>query len=232
MPGAIDLWKAQVRGKMDKIRVLIVDDNLFYREGIAKVLQEADSIEYVGEATNGKEAIEKIKELKPEVVLMDLQMPVIGGVAATRQITIENPDVSIMMLTISDSHLDLIDAIKAGAIGYLLKDTSKEKLIEAIAAAYRKEAIISPSIAPSLLDEFKKLANVKSADEDKKTNTLTDREQEILKLMAEGLDNKAIAKTIFVSESTVKNHVSNILSKLQLQNRVQAGVLAAKEGLI
>ncbi len=158
-------------------------------------------------------------------------MPGIGGIAATERIIAQNPDIGIVMLTASNEYEDLVSAIKAGAIGYLLKDASKEKLIEAICAAAKKEAVISSSIAPFLLDEFKKIAGQKQ-DSSQKVESLTEREQEILKLMAEGLDNKTIAGTIFVSEATVKNHVSNILAKLQVENRVQAGVIAAKEGLV
>lgn len=215
----------------EKIRVLIVDDHIVLREGVKKVLTTEPIIEVVGEASNGNEAIQMADEFMPDVILMDLFMPGCGGVQAIQKIYSQSPHIRIVILTASGSRQDLIDGIKSGAIGYMVKDLSKEKLISAVKSAYRNEAIISSSVATDLLDEFKKLIGSKPASENK-VAVLSDREQEILKLMAEGLDNKAIAKKIFVSESTVKNHVSNILTKLQLENRVQAGVLAAKEGLV
>lgn len=215
----------------EQIRVLVVDDHLILREGILTILQAEPSIEIIGEASNGSQAIEMAKELMPDVILMDLCMPQIGGIAATRMIYKDNPHIRVVILTVSDSSHDLVEAIKAGAVGYLIKDTAKEKLVEAVKAAYKREAVISSSIAIDLLDEFKKLVEQKRETAGK-TGVLSQRETEILRLMAQGLDNKAISKKIFASESTVKNHVSNILTKLQLENRVQAGVLAAKENLI
>lgn len=219
--------------KVEKIKVLVIDDNLFYREGVVNVLKKDPQIEVIGEGVNGQEAVDKAISLEPDLILMDLYMPYLAGIEATKKIKVKKPEINVIMLTGSTEYEDLIKAIKAGAIGYLLKDSSRDKLIEAVYAGSRGEAVISSSIAPYLLDEFNKLAGEQPSDDQSQiVEQLTAREQEILKFMAQGLDNKTIAGTIYVGESTVKKHVSSILLKLQVENRIQAGVIAAKQGLV
>ena len=215
----------------EPIKVLIVDDNTILRQWIRGVLSADSGIEVIGEACDGNQAVAVASELMPDVVLMDLSMPGSGGILATRNIIKESPHIRIVILTASGGSQDLVESIKAGAIGYLVKDAPKEKIIKAIKKAYSNKAIVSSSLAASLLEEFKKLVDSRP-ESTGKIEILTQKETEILKLLAQGLDNKKISKTIFVSEGTVKNHVSNILTKLQLENRVQASVLAAKEGLV
>ena len=206
----------------ERIRVLIVDDHILLRQAASQALRTDPSIEVVGEASNGKEAIEKAKDLMPHVVLMDLIMPEIDGIKATEEITKASPHVSVIILTVSDSGKDLARAFKAGAIRYLTKNATPAELREAVKSAYQKEAILPPAIAADLTEE----------EPTSLVNILTEREIEVLKLIAKGLDNKVIAKEIFASTGTVKNHVSNILTKLQLENRTQAAVEAALGGLV
>jgi len=217
---------------MYRIKVLVADDHVIIREGILSMLSSSSVIEVVGEATDGEEAVRIAKALMPDVVLMDINMPNLDGVTATERIIAENPHIKILVLTVSEDSQDLVKAIKAGARGYLLKDTDKSALIKAIEAIYKGESIINPAMAADLLDEFRYMSKKSERKPHPLATKLTDREQEVLKLMAEGLDNKEIAKKLFVSESTIKNHVSNILSKLQLENRIQAAVFAAHQGFI
>ncbi len=216
---------------MNKIRVLVADDHLIMRKGIIKTLATAPNIEIVGDVSNGRKAVEKAAEVMPDVVVMDIMMPEMDGVTATRIIVDESPHIKVLVLTVSDESKNLMNAIKAGASGYLLKDMDKKTLVEAITAVYRGESIISQAMAADLLDEFKKLLNQHEPQPEMPQPKLTTRESEILELIADGLDNKAIAKRLFVSQSTVKNHISNILSKLHLQNRIQAAVYATQKGI-
>jgi len=215
-----------------KIKVLIADDHLIAREGALSMLSGSSLIEVIGEAEDGTEAARKAEELMPDVILMDLKMPGLDGVLATQEIITINPNVKILVLTVSEDKQDLVKAVKAGARGYLLKDVKKSDLIKAIEAVYKGESIINPAMAADLLEEFRNLSQEAENKHTSIASKLTGKEQEVLKLLAEGLDNKEIAKSLFVSESTVKKHVSNILSKLQLENRIQAGVLAAHEGFV
>ncbi len=216
----------------DAIRVMICDDHALFRRGLIMVLESELGMEVVGEAEDGDEAIKKAEELAPDVVLMDVRMPNVSGIEATRRIAEVNPTAKILMLTVSDEEDDLYDAIKAGATGYLLKEISIEEVADAIRAVVSGQSLISPSMASKLLTEFTNLA--KKADEKQAVPSprLTDREMEVLKLVAKGLNNRDIAKQLFISENTVKNHIRNILEKLQLHSRMEAVVYAVREKLL
>ena len=216
----------------DAIRVLIVDDHALFRRGLQMVLEQESDIVVVGEGGDGAEAVSKTQELMPDVVLMDVRMPKRGGIEATKQIKEIAPHVKILMLTISDEEADLYDAIKAGATGYLLKEVSIEEVGAAIRSVQTGQSLISPSMASKLLSEFATM--VKRADEKQSAPQprLTDREMEVLKLVAKGRNNRDIAKELFISENTVKNHIRNILEKLHLHSRMEAVVYAVREKLL
>jgi NarL family two-component system response regulator LiaR len=208
------------------IRVLIVDDHLIVRKGIRALLVTERDIEVVGEASDGVEAISKVANLHPDVVLMDLVMPVMDGIEATRQMTGQWPEMAVLVLTSFAANDMVFPAIKAGALGYLLKDSSPEELIEAIRNVNKDEPSLHPSIARKLLDEM--------SHPTKSTPTsdpLTGRELEVLRMIAQGMSNREIAEQLVVAEWTVRTHVSNILSKLHLASRTQAALYAIKTGL-
>jgi two-component system NarL family response regulator len=217
---------------VEPIRVLVVDDHALFRRGLQMVLEQEPDIEVVGEASDGTEAVETAAETLPDIVLMDVRMPRRGGIDACTAIHDVAPSTKIIMLTISDEEADLYDAIKAGAMGYLLKEISIEEVASAIRAVHGGQSLISPSMASKLLTEF--AAMVKKTDERQQVPAprLTDREMEVLKLVAKGLNNRDIAKQLFISENTVKNHIRNILEKLQLHSRMEAVVYAVREKLL
>ena len=217
---------------VEPIRVLVVDDHALFRRGLQMVLEQEPDIEVVGEASDGAEAVQTASETLPDIVLMDVRMPKRGGIDACTQIHDVAPSTKIIMLTISDEEADLYDAIKAGAMGYLLKEISIEEVASAIRAVHGGQSLISPSMASKLLTEF--AAMVKKTDERQQVPAprLTDREMEVLKLVAKGLNNRDIAKQLFISENTVKNHIRNILEKLQLHSRMEAVVYAVREKLL
>jgi two-component system NarL family response regulator len=217
----------------DPIRVLIVDDHALFRRGLEMVLEEQGDIEVVGEGSDGNEAVEKAGDLLPDVVLMDIRMPRRGGIEACTAIKSTVPSAKIVMLTISDEEEDLFEAIKAGASGYLLKEISIDEVPQAVRAVQGGQSLISPSMASKLITEFAALAK-RSAERQQQVPApkLTDREMEVLRLVAKGLGNREIAKELFISENTVKNHVRNILEKLQLHSRMEAVVYAVREKLL
>ena len=216
----------------DAIRVMICDDHALFRRGLIMVLESEEGIEVVGEADDGDEAVTRAVDLAPDVVLMDVRMPRLSGIEATRAVAEAVPSAKILMLTVSDEEDDLYEAIKAGAAGYLLKEISIEEVATAIRAVVSGQSLISPSMASKLLSEFTNLA--KKADERHSVPTprLTDRELEVLKLVAQGMSNREIAGELYISENTVKNHVRNILEKLQLHSRMEAVVYAVREKLL
>ena len=216
----------------EPIRVLVVDDHALFRRGLEMVLAHEPDIEVVGEAEDGAEAVEKAVETTPDIVLMDVRMPKRGGIDACTAIKDAVPSSKIIMLTISDEEVDLYDAIKAGAMGYLLKEISIEEVASAIRAVHGGQSLISPSMASKLLNEFASM--IKRGDERQQVPAprLTDREMEVLRLVAKGLNNRDIAKQLFISENTVKNHIRNILEKLQLHSRMEAVVYAVREKLL
>jgi len=217
---------------LDPIRVLIVDDHALFRRGLQMVLEQEPDIEVVGEAGDGAEAVGKAADALPDIVLMDVRMPRRGGIDACTAIKDAVPSARIIMLTISDEEADLYDAIKAGAMGYLLKEISIDEVAVAIRAVRSGQSLISPAMASKLLTEF--AAMIKRAGERQQVPSprLTDREMDVLKLVAKGLNNRDIAKALFISENTVKNHIRNILEKLQLHSRMEAVVYAVREKLL
>jgi two-component system NarL family response regulator len=214
----------------DNIRVLICDDHALWRRGLIMVLESEPGIEVVAEAEDGEEAVRKAVETAPDVVLMDVRMPRMSGIEATRVITQAAPASRILMLTVSDDEEDLYEAVKAGATGYLLKEISIEEVANAIRAVVTGQSLISPSMASKLLSEFNNLA--KQAQQKVLVPKLTDRELQVLKLVAQGMSNREVAEDLFISENTVKNHVRNILEKLHLHSRMEAVVYAVREKLL
>jgi DNA-binding NarL/FixJ family response regulator len=214
----------------DSLRVLIVDDHDLFRTGLRNLLEEK-AVQVIGEAATGGDAVRIVRELAPDVVVMDLNMPGMGGVEATRHISTAAPLTRVVMLTISDQDSDVIDAILAGACGYLLKDASIEELIAGIEAAARGESLISPTIAAKVLQRVR-ATSTQPEYENTIRAELSDREIEVLKLIANGKDNAVIAAELHISPKTVKNHISNILMKLQIDNRIQAAVYAVRSGLV
>jgi DNA-binding NarL/FixJ family response regulator len=216
----------------EAIKVLIVDDHALFRRGLQMVLEGEPDVDVVGEASDGQEAVERAEQTTPDVVLMDVRMPRRSGIEATRQIKDALPSTRILMLTISDEEADLYDAVKAGASGYLLKEISIDEVANAVRSVNAGQSLISPSMASKLLTEF--AAMVKRRDERAQVPgpRLTERELEVLKLVAKGMNNRDIGSELFISENTVKNHVRNILEKLHLHSRMEAVVYAVREKLL
>jgi DNA-binding NarL/FixJ family response regulator len=214
----------------EPIRVAVVDDQELFRRGLTMLLGVEEDIEVVGEAGDGVAATELAATAVPDVVLMDVRMPKRSGIEACLSIKDVAPSAKIIMLTVSDEEADLYDAVKNGASGYLLKDSSIDEVAQAIRVVAEGQSLISPSMAVKLLDEFKQMT--RSERQQVPTPRLTDRELEVLKLVAQGLNNREIAKRLFISENTVKNHVRNILEKLQLHSRMEAVMYAVREKLL
>jgi DNA-binding NarL/FixJ family response regulator len=212
-------------------RVLLVDDHDLFRTGLRNLLEEQGDVDIVGECDNGTDALRGVRELAPDVVVMDLNMPGISGVEATRQISMVAPLTRVLVLTISDQDSDVMDAIIAGACGYLLKDASIAELVQGIQAAAVGESRVSPTIASKVLQRVR-ASSSSQRDADMIRSELSDREIEVLKLIANGKDNAMIAGELHISPKTVKNHISNILMKLQIENRIQAAVYAVRSGLV
>ena len=219
--------------KDDAIRVLVVDDHALFRRGLEMVLAQESDIEVVGEAGDAVAAVERAAALLPDVVLLDVRMPKGSGIEACVEIKEVAPSARIIMLTISDEEADLYEAIKAGATGYLLKEISIDEVASAVRAVYDGQSLISPAMASKLLTEFALMAKRSNErTEQVPTPRLTERELEVLKLVARGLNNRDIARELFISENTVKNHIRNILEKLQLHSRMEAVVYAVREKLL
>ena len=218
--------------QQDPIRVLIVDDHALFRRGLQMVLEGEADIDVVGEASDGAEAVKKAEDATPDVVLMDVRMPKRSGIEATRVIKDTLPSTRILMLTISDEEADLYEAIKAGASGYLLKEISIEEVANAVRQVNQGQSLISPSMASKLLSEFATMVKRRDERSQMPGPRLTDRELQVLRLVAKGLNNKDIGDELFISENTVKNHVRNILEKLHLHSRMEAVVYAVREKLL
>ena len=215
----------------DRIRVLIVDDHALFRRGLMLVLESEEGIDVVGEADDGEDAIAKAEQLAPDVVLMDVRMPRISGIEATRRLAEALPTTKIIMLTVSDEEEDLYEAIKAGATGYLLKEISIEEVADAVRAVTQGQTLISPSMASKLIAEFTNLAKRATDRQQVPVPRLTERELDVLRLVAQGITNREIAEQLFIAENTVKNHVRNILEKLHLHSRMEAVLYAVREKL-
>jgi DNA-binding NarL/FixJ family response regulator len=220
--------------RQEPIRTLIVDDHALFRRGLEIVLDTEPDIEVVGQAGDGAEAIGKASEFVPDVVLMDVKMPRGSGIDACRTIKAVVPSAKIIILTMSDEEEDLFEAIRAGASGYLLKDIPLDDLADAVRSVHGGQSLISPSMAGKLLTEFATLARRDAEEPPQQVPApkLTDREMQVLKLVARGMNNRDIAKELFISDNTVKNHVRNILEKLQIHSRMEAVMVAVREKII
>jgi DNA-binding NarL/FixJ family response regulator len=210
------------------VRVLIADDQALFREALTTLLEVQPGIEVVGEAGNGEEAVRRAGELRPDVVLMDLRMPVLDGIAATARLTSEQPAVRVLALTTFDDDEDLFAALRAGAVGYLLKDVSAARLVEALDAAVRGESVLQPSVAAKLVARVARLP----ADAAPAEHPLTDREVDVVRLLADGRSNREIAAALFLAEGTVKNLVTGVLAKLDVRDRTQAALRARDLGIV
>ena len=207
---------------MSKIRLVIVDDHPVVRDGLRGMLENQPDFEVVGEASNGEEAVQMASSLNPAVMLMDLRMPVIDGVTALREIKVSNPAVQVLVLTTYDSDADILPAIEAGAMGYLLKDTSREDLYSAIRATARGESVLSPGVAARLIGQMRAPAEEK----------LSSREVEVLQLVADGASNREIASRLHISQATVKSHLIHIFDKLGVSDRTAAVTVALRRGIL
>jgi DNA-binding NarL/FixJ family response regulator len=220
----------QAEKALDEVRVVVVDDHDLFRSGLRNLLEE-QGVNVVGEAANGQTAIRLASDLAPDVVIMDLNMPGLTGVETTRKLAGIAPLTRVVVLTISADDDDVMDAVMAGACGYLLKDSSIQDLIVGIRAAAAGESLISPQIAGKLLQRLRSQSTSEDAAATIRAE-LSNREIEVLKLIANGKDNAQIARDLFISPKTVKNHISNILMKLQIENRIQAAVYAVRSGIV
>jgi two-component system nitrate/nitrite response regulator NarL len=215
-----------------EIRILLVDDQPLFRRALATLIGDQPHLTIVGEAENGLHALEMARELKPNLVLMDIEMPVMTGVEATRRIRDELPNVKVVILTVSEADDPLFDAIRFGAHGYLLKDLRPEQLYEMIRAVMRNETVLSPAIAGRLMREFREGSGGKRVVSPEQDGpSLTQREIQIMQLVSKGLSNKEIGGRLSITEGTVKNHVHNALEKLQLENRIQAAAYVVRHGI-
>ncbi|MFJ9757368.1 response regulator [Streptomyces sp. NPDC101149] len=214
------------------VRVLIADDQMMVRQGFTVLLDARPGIEVVGQAVDGEEAIAKVAELDPDVVLMDIRMPGLGGIEATRRITADVPRPRVLVLTTFDLDEYVYDALRAGASGFLLKDASADQLAEAVRVVAAGDALLAPGITRRLIAEFSRLTGAPRAPLKERVGDLTERETEVLALIAQGLSNAEIAAGLVVAEQTVKTHVGRILVKLGLRDRTQAAVFAYESGLV
>ena len=212
---------------MENIKVLIVDDHTVVRDGLMTMLGREEDFTVVGEAQNGLDAVERARELQPNVILMDLRMPEMDGVEAMRRIRDQDPEVKFIVLTTFDSDEYIFDAIEAGAKGYLLKDASREDLFQAVRAVHRGESLITPAVTARILDRFTQLSRQASP-----TDLLSEREVEVLQLISRGAANKEIGASLSISESTVKTHVANIFNKVEVNDRTDAVTQALQRGII
>ncbi|MGW7449850.1 response regulator [Streptomyces sp. NPDC054787] len=214
------------------IRVLIVDDQMMVREGFSVLLNAMEGIEVVGEAVDGREAIAQVAALRPDVVLMDIRMPEMNGLEATRQIMAADTDAKVLVLTTFDLDEYVYQALRAGASGFLLKDASARQLADGVRVVASGEALLAPSVTKRLIVEFSKISQSRKLADPDGVGELTERETEVLVLIAQGLSNAEIADQLIVAESTIKTHVSRILVKLGLRDRTQAAVFAYETRLV
>ena len=215
------------------VRVLVVDDQTLFREALTTLLEVREEVQVVGAAADGAQALELVATLRPDVVLMDLRMPVLDGVATTRRLRVEHPEVRVLVLTTFDGDDEVFPALRAGAVGYLLKDATAPRLLEAVLAAARGESVLQPSVAAKVLARMSQLPDPPNEPRRQPlVNPLTDRELEVLRAVADGLSNREAAQRLYLSEGTVKNHVTNVLAKLGVRDRTQAALRARELGLL
>jgi len=215
-----------------RVRVLLVDDQALFREALATLLSVRGEVDVVGQAGDGRAALEQAAALRPDVVLMDLHMPVLDGIAATRRLRVEQPGTRVLALTTFDDDEDVFAALRAGAVGYLLKDVSGDRLVEALLAAARGESVLQPSVAARVVARFAELPDDAPPRRQPLVVPLSDRELEVLRLLADGGSNREIAAAMFLAEGTVKNHVTNVLAKLGARDRTQAALRGRALGLV
>jgi DNA-binding NarL/FixJ family response regulator len=208
------------------VRVLLADDQALFREALATLLGARPEVQVVGEAGDGFQALQRSADLRPDVVLMDLHMPVLDGIAATRRLRAEQPEVRVLALTTFDDDEDVFEALRAGALGYLLKDVSSDRLVEAVLAAARGESVLQPSVAAKVVARLAQLDAAPRSRPQPLVVPLSDRELDVLRLLADGRSNREIAGDLFLAEGTVKNHVTNVLAKLGARDRTQAALRA------
>jgi len=215
------------------VRVLVVDDQTLFREALATLLGVRDEVEVGGAVVDGAQALEAVSLLRPDVVLMDLRMPVLDGVATTRRLAVEHPDVRVLVLTTFDGDDEVFPALRAGAVGYLLKDATASRLVEAVQAAARGESVLQPSVATKLIARVSQLPDPPAVPRPQPlVDPLPERELDVLRAVADGLSNREAAGLLFLSEGTVKNHVTNVLAKLGVRDRTQAALRARALGLL
>ncbi|MCS7060447.1 MAG: response regulator transcription factor [Anaerolineae bacterium] len=217
---------------MDRIRILIVDDQRLMREGLRMLLEMEDDFEVVGEANDGQAALDACSQLAPDIVLMDIRMPGMDGVEATRRLLERNPSARVIILTTFDDDQYVFEGLRAGALGYLLKDLSGEELARAIRTVAHGGALVEPSVARKVFAEFARLKSEAREVGDLPSEPLSEREIEVLRLIAAGMSNREIAQQLFLAEGTVKNYVSNVLSKIGARDRTQAALRGRELGLI
>jgi len=215
---------------LEPIRILLADDHTLFRKGIRTILEQMGDVEVVGEAASGQEIVAQAHELVPDVILMDIKMPVMSGIEATRNILQENPHIGVILVTMFDDPESVFSAMRAGARGYVLKEAEPEELRRAVEAAFRGEVMLCPIIAKKVLEHFRR--EPKRQQQGLPYEELTQRELQIIQLAVEGLSNKEIAGKLVISEKTVKNHIANIFSKLQVNDRTQAILYALRKGLV
>ena len=214
------------------IRVLIVDDQALFREGLHTLLSVQTDLQIVGEARNGEEALRLAAAHEPDIILMDLHMPILDGVAATRRLHSSQPSIKVIVLTTFDDDEDVFEGLRAGAVGYLLKDVPSEKLVEAIRGVARGESFLEPSIVNKIVAEFARLSPQRPSSSQPLIEPLSERELEILRLLGQGASNKEIADHLVITVGTVKNHLTNIMAKLSVRDRTQAALKAKELGII
>lgn len=214
---------------MEKIKILIVDDHSLVRQGLKQLIELEDDIRVIDLVGDGQEAIKKVKELKPDIVLLDINMPNMNGIEVLRRLKDIDNTIKVIMLTFYEDREYLLETVNLGANGYILKDAESESLIKAIRDVYKGESYIYPTLATELVKEFNRID--KKGKEGSSVNNLTRREYEVLTLIAEGFNNKEIANHLFISEKTVKNHVSNIFRKINVSDRTQAAIYAYKNNI-
>jgi DNA-binding NarL/FixJ family response regulator len=217
---------------MSAVRVLLVDDQSLFRSGLRTLLSTQPEIEVVGEASNGQEALVVAAQTRPDVVLMDLKMAVLDGVSATRRLRVQLPQCRVVALTTFEDDELVFEVLRAGAVGYLLKDTPVARLVEALLAAARGESVLQPSVASKVLAELSRLSSQPAAAPDGVLSRLSERERAVLQLVARGASNKEIAAALYLAEGTVKNHITSILTKLEVTDRTQAALRARELGLV
>jgi DNA-binding NarL/FixJ family response regulator len=215
------------------VRVLVVDDQTLFREALTTLLRTRSEVDVVGAAPDGAQALELVASQHPDVVLMDLRMPVLDGVAATQRLRVEHPEVRVLVLTTFDGDDEVFPALRAGAVGYLLKDATAPRLLDAVLAAARGESVLQPSVAAKVLARIGELPELPSEPRRQPlVDPLTDRELEVLRALADGLSNREAAERLYLSEGTVKNHVTSVLAKLGVRDRTQAALRARELGLL